>query len=106
MGTTSSNGAHLNGGGSWTNASAVNLKENITALNSNEVLNKINLLNITRWMYRGTVGEYHIAPRAQQFYQLFNTGINSTSISTIDPAGVALTGVQELSKQAEEPKKM
>jgi hypothetical protein len=36
---------------------------------------------------------------AQDFYRLFHLGLNDTSISTIDPAGVALVGVQELAKQ-------
>jgi hypothetical protein len=38
---------------------------------------------------------------AQQFYGLFNTGINNTSISTIDPAGVALKAIQEQQKLIE-----
>jgi len=37
---------------------------------------------------------------AQDFTRLFNIGDN-TGISTIDPAGVALIGIQELSKQNE-----
>lgn len=107
VGTTSSNGngAYLTAGGTWTNASDINLKENLNRLNSADVLGKINELDITRWMYKGTDNEYHIGPMAQQFTSLFNVGVNNTSISTIDPAGVALVGVQELSKQNETLKK-
>ena len=41
---------------------------------------------------------------AQQFKQLFGLGLegNDTSISTIDPAGVALVGIQALKMQNEE----
>jgi septal ring factor EnvC (AmiA/AmiB activator) len=42
---------------------------------------------------------------AQDFYRLFNTGGDSLAISTIDPAGVALVGVQELKKENEDLKK-
>jgi hypothetical protein len=52
-------------------------------------------------MYKGTDNEYHIGPMAQDFHAAFNVGLNNTSISTIDPAGVALIGIQELSKENE-----
>jgi len=42
---------------------------------------------------------------AQDFYRLFNVGTDSCSISTIDPAGVALSGIQELSKELDLVKK-
>jgi hypothetical protein len=89
-----SSGAYCSTGGAWTNASDENIKDNITALNSKDLLDKINQLNITRWKYKSTEGEYHIGPMAQQFYSLFNVGVNNVSISSIDPAGVALAGVQ------------
>jgi hypothetical protein len=101
VGTTSSNGngAYLSAGGTWTNASDINLKENITSLEAKDILNKISKLNINRWMYKGTNNEYHIGPMAQDFYSAFNVGVNNTSISSIDPAGVALIGIQELAKE-------
>ena len=107
VGTTSGNGngAYLTAGGTWTNASDVNLKENFSNLDGADVLNKISKLNITRWMYKGTEDEYHIGPMAQDFYAAFNVGVNNRSISTIDPAGVALIGVQELKKRNDELQK-
>ncbi len=94
--------AKLTTGGVWTNASDRNIKENITELNGAEVLEKINALDITRWKYKNTEGEYHIGPMAQDFYKLFQTGNDDKTISTIDPAGVALIGVKQLSKNANE----
>ena len=41
---------------------------------------------------------------AQDFYRIFHTGNDSLAISTIDPAGVALVGVQQLQKENEELK--
>ena len=107
VGTTSGNGngAYLTAGGTWTNASDVNLKENFTTLDAADILEKISKLNITRWMYKGTEAEYHIGPMAQDFHAAFNVGVNDKSISTIDPAGVALIGVQELKKRNDELQK-
>lgn len=96
VGTTSANGngAYLSAGGTWTNTSDVNLKSNISPLSGAEILEKVKQLEITRWSYTGT-DEYHIGPMAQQFHSLFNVGVNNTSISTVDPAGVALKAIQE-----------
>lgn len=99
---TNGNGAHLTVGGTWTNASDENLKENLTGLDSREILEKISLLKLTRWTYKGTPKkESHIGPMAQQFRQLFDVGTDGDdkSISTIDPSGIALVAIQELRKQ-------
>jgi hypothetical protein len=92
------NGAYLTEGGTWTNASDRALKTDISTLSSQDVLNKVRQLEITRWSYTGT-DEYHIGPMAQDFHSLFNVGIDDTHISTIDPAGVALISIQELAQQ-------
>jgi Chaperone of endosialidase len=93
-------GAYLSSGGTWTNASDRNLKENFTPVDPADILNKINTLPVTEWDYK-TEGPTvkHIGPVAQDFYSVFALGNNNTSISTIDPAGVALLGIQALSKQ-------
>ncbi|MES2776593.1 MAG: tail fiber domain-containing protein [Bacteroidota bacterium] len=108
-GFSNGNGAYLSTGGTWFNASDENLKSNITAINGQDILNKIVQLNITQWDYTSTTSkETHIGPMAQQFKQLFGLGIanNDKSVSTIDPAGIALAGIQELKKENEALKKM
>ncbi len=55
-------------------------------------------MDISRWKYIGT-NEYHIGPIAEDFYSAFEVGVNNKSISTIDPAGVALLGVQALKEK-------
>jgi hypothetical protein len=96
------NGAYLTIGGTWTNASDRNKKENFTPLDGKAVLDRIGKLQITRWNYKGeTIATTHIGPMAQDFYKMFGTGNDSLAISTIDPAGVALIGVQELKKENE-----
>ena len=91
-------GAFLSGNGlNWTNASDKNQKENFTDIDSEELLKKISELPISRWNYKEedeTVT--HIGPVAQDFYALFGVGADDVSISTIDPAGIALAAIKEL----------
>ena len=95
VGTNATNGnaARLTAGGVWTNASDSAKKDGITKLDGADILSKIKQLSITRWKYKGT-DEYHIGPMAQDFYRLFNVGTDDKSISSIDPAGIALKAIQ------------
>jgi len=69
-------------------------------MNPDDVLAKINALNIQKWNYKKEDSSItHIGPIAQDFYAAFNLGGSDKSISTIDPAGVALIGIQALSKE-------
>lgn len=104
-GTTNGNGAYLTTSGTWTNVSDRNKKEAFTTLNNKAILEKIAELPITQWKYKGS-GDYHIGPMAQDFYKLFGLGMDDKSISTIDPAGIALAGIQELKKENDELKKI
>jgi hypothetical protein len=95
-------GAYVTLGGVWTNASDRNLKDNFTNLDPQTVLAKITTLPITRWNYKNEpAGVTHIGPIAQDFYGAFGLGGSDTSISTIDPAGVALLGIQALAVSAD-----
>ncbi|MCH7947107.1 MAG: tail fiber domain-containing protein, partial [candidate division Zixibacteria bacterium] len=101
---TSRGGAYLSGNGTtWTNASDKNQKENFTDIDSEELLEKISALPISRWNYKDedeTVT--HIGPVAQDFYALFGVGADDISISTIDPAGIALAAIKALNKENKE----
>lgn len=97
---TNGNGAFLTTGGTWTNNSDVNLKEEITTISTHDILQKIANMPITRWKYKGT-NEFHIGPMAQDFHAAFKTGTDNKSISSIDPAGVALAAIQALIEQNE-----
>jgi hypothetical protein len=93
--STNGNGAYLTKGGVWTNASDKNKKENFETLDGREILEKIDRLPITSWNYKGTA-EKHIGPMAQDFHRLFGVGVDDKTITTIDPSGIALVGIQEL----------
>ena len=96
--SSNGNGAYLSNGGTWTNASDRNKKENFRRLDGDAILKKISRLPLTRWNYKGQ-SEQHIGPVAQDFYRIFQVGENDRTISTIDPSGIALIGVQELYKK-------
>ena len=98
------NGAFLSTGGVWVNGSSMSFKENFQILDGSEILKKISVLNIRRWRYKGAEREYHIGPIAEEFYRLFNVGIDEKYLSTIDPSGVALIGIQQLTKVVTEQK--
>ena len=55
-----------------------------------------------RWSYKSQDESIqHIGPTAQDFYTAFGLGDNNTTISTLDPDGVALAAIQELTKRLE-----
>ena len=95
---TNGNGAYLTTGGVWTNASDINKKEDFETLNNMDVLEKIEVLPVTRWKYKG-LPEWHIGPVAQDFHRLFQVGTDDKTISTIDPSGIALAGIKGLYRQ-------
>lgn len=99
------NGGANSDGTTWNNASSRSLKENFVELDSFEVLGKINNLSITRWNYKTQSPDTtHIGPIAEEFYDAFAVGgptVGKSSISSIDPAGVALIGIQALSRKIE-----
>ena len=93
-------GAYVDAGGTWTNASSRDLKENFTELDANDILSKINKLDITQWNYKlESDSKVHIGPIAEDFYDLFKLGGTNKAISSIDPSGVALVGIQALTKR-------
>ena len=97
-------GAFVTTGGVWTNASSRDLKENFTFIDPFEALEKIMQVPITRWNYKNEdASTTHIGPVAQDFFAAFQTGgpNGNVSISTIDPSGVALIGVQGLNMKLE-----
>lgn len=97
--------AKLTTGGVWTNASDRRIKDHVTQLDKKEVLSKIENLEVSRWHYKADADPVtHIGPMSQDFYAAFQTG-DETTISTIDPSGVALIGIQQLSIENKELRK-
>jgi hypothetical protein len=98
-----STGAYLSLSGDWTNASDMALKENFTAIDSDEILDKVSRLPITSWNYKKEDPNVrHIGPTAQDFYRIFEIGGGDRAISTVDPAGVALAAIKALREKTVE----
>jgi hypothetical protein len=89
--------------GSIFNASDKNLKENFKKVDYQEILNKINKLDITLWNYKKEDKSIrHIGPMAQDFYSIFKVGVNNKTISALDAAAIAISGAKALSTKLEE----
>jgi len=87
--------------GTVTGSSDRNVKENFAAINSSEVLDKVAALPISRWNYKNETDVTHLGPMAQDFYAAFGLGGSDTTITTVDPDGVALAAIQGLNEKLE-----
>lgn len=88
-------------GTTWANASDRNIKENFTAVDGLEVLEKVAALPLSEWNYKSEGGTRHIGPMAQDFKAAFGTGTDDKHISTVDADGVALAAIQGLNQKLE-----
>jgi hypothetical protein len=104
--TSNGNGAYLTNGGTWTDASSREFKENFEVIDEEELLAKVGKLDIKKWNYKGT-DEVHIGPIAEEFKALFELGVKDDNqhISTLDGNGIALKSVQILNKKVGEKEK-
>jgi len=104
------------GSGTWTSVSDRNLKTNVTELDYTSLLNKIRLLDISRWSYIAqtvdgqetdglspesiyTEDIFHIGPMAQDFHSAFGLSIDNKHITALDVSGVALAGVKAVTEE-------
>lgn len=98
----SDSGAYLSEGGAWVNASSRELKENFATTSAEEILEKIAALPVYSWNYKAEDSSVvHVGPMAEDFYDAFHLGgeNGNKSISTIDPAGIALAGIKALNEK-------
>ncbi len=86
-----------NGGGSWSDLSDRNVKENFADVDGREVLQRVVSMPLTTWNYMAQAPEIrHMGPMAQDFYAAFGIGECDTRITTIDADGVAFAAIQGL----------
>jgi len=96
-------GARLTIGGTWTNASSRDQKENFTPVDGQEVLASLADMPITTWNHKVEDASIrHMGPTAQDFYAAFGLGDSDTSIGTLDADGVALAAIQGLYELSQE----
>jgi hypothetical protein len=93
---TSTN-AFLSLGGTWTNASDLNLKDNLELVDHQAVLNQLAATPVFTWNYQAEDASIrHMGPMAQDFYASFGLGYGETSIATVDAEGVAMAAIKGL----------
>lgn len=85
-----------------TQTSDRNAKENFSAIDPQEVLERVAGLPITRWNFKADAGTAHLGPMAQDFYAAFGVGADEKHIATVDESGVALAALQGLNRKVEE----
>ncbi|HEX9816179.1 MAG TPA: tail fiber domain-containing protein [Candidatus Thermoplasmatota archaeon] len=90
------NGAHATVGGVWTNGSSRSFKDGFEEIDKIDVLERLAVLPVTRWRYRGDDKSEHIGPTAEDFREAFGLGHDQRYITTVDADGVALAAIQGL----------
>lgn len=89
--------------GTVTGSSSRYVKENVVAVESEQLLNAVDQLPINYWNYIADEGDHrHIGPMAEDFWNTFGVGINNKSIAPADMAGIALASVKALKSKIED----
>jgi hypothetical protein len=100
---TTSTGAYLSTGGTWTNSSDASLKHDFRPVDGDAVLDRLARLPIRSWSYRSEADSVrHIGPTAQDFRAAFGLGDSDRAIATVDADGVALAAVKALERRTAE----
>jgi trimeric autotransporter adhesin len=98
-----SNGARLTTGGTWTNASDRNVKDNISPVDGDEILEKLAAMPVATWHYKTEADSVlHIGPMAQDFKAAFGLGDSDKSIATVDADGVNMAAIQAMYQQVQQ----
>lgn len=100
---TTSTGAYLSTGGTWTDASSRAAKENLRAVDPGAVLAKVAELPVERWNYRAERPEVqHLGPSAEDFHAAFGLGADAKHIAPLDVGGASLLAIQALEERTRE----
>ena len=98
-----STGAFLGTGGTWTDFSDRNAKENFAPVDREAILDRLAGLPVTTWNYKAeSPSVRHMGPVAQDFYAAFGIGQDDRHIAALDASGVALAAIQGLYQVVQE----
>jgi hypothetical protein len=88
----------LPGGGSWNMISDRNRKQDLLAVDGEDILRRMREIPVTSWSYIAQSGSgiRHIGPMAQDWERMFGLSGDTTTINSGDMAGVTFAGVQAL----------
>ena len=82
--------------------SSKELKHDITAVNSEELLARLRSLEISQWRYNHTPDIVRVGPMAEDWHQTFQVGRGPNTISPSDMAGIALGASRALAQENSE----
>jgi hypothetical protein len=100
---STSSGAYLSLGGTWTDSSDRNRKRDFVAVEPLEVLKRVSALPISTWSFiQGPAEIRHMGTMAQDFRAAFNLGEDDKHISPLDTGGVALAAIQGLHRMLQD----
>jgi hypothetical protein len=90
-------------GAAWATISDQNAKKNFSAVNGEEVLNKLASVPVQQWNYKWEKDSDvpNIGPMAQAFKAAFYPGRDDKSITTLEFDGVELAAIQGLNQKLE-----
>jgi hypothetical protein len=89
--------------GTLTQNSDRTTKTDISGVEPDEVLAKVEKLPISTWRYRGDSADvHHLGPMAQDFAAAFGLGADDRHIAPLDAAGVSLAAIQALDRKVGE----
>lgn len=88
-------------GGSLTEGSSRSIKHNVTPLDGETVLAKLENLPVNEWSYQGDLQNRHVGPMAEDFYAIFGLGSDSKHIAPRDLAGVAVGAAKALNGEVQ-----
>jgi hypothetical protein len=91
------------GGGAWASLSDRNAKQDLVAVDTQDVLTRLAALPLYTWRYKTEVSKaLHMGPTAQDFHAAFGLGDSERTITTVDADGVALAAVQALHRNLQQ----
>jgi hypothetical protein len=82
--------------GTFVSSSDAAAKQDVTAADVHEVLERVGRLPIQQWSYRNDPDVRHLGPMAQDFRSAFGLGQDERHIAMVDADGVALAAIQAL----------
>lgn len=75
-------------------------KHNISQIDVDEILQKVDDLPVDAWTYKDDVqNALHVGPMAQDFFEQFGLGQSDKVINAVDGIGVALAAIKGLKKE-------
>ncbi len=96
---TFKSGGNLTIGGILTQGSSREIKHDIETVNTMDILDKVDSLEISEWTYNHHAGVRHMGPMAEDFYQAFKLGHTRKGLSAVDTSGVALAAIKALNSK-------